>query len=96
MSPAFRRVTLLFVLGVAGCGEEKPGACKTQTAQPCACTTGTAGTQICLSDGTWGACTCAVGDAGFSPYVPTDASRMARLDARTEAAVDAGVGAAPH
>jgi hypothetical protein len=84
----------LTLLLVAGCGEKEPAACTAQTAQPCVCTTGATGTQICLTDGTWGACTCPVGDAGFSPYVPNDASRTARLDAR--ASDDGGVGAAPH
>lgn len=91
-----RRVVIALGLALLGaaCDPKRPDACAPQETQACTCTTGSSGTQICLTDGTWGACSCAVGDAGFAPYGSTDASRMAKLDARTSSAVDAGTN--PH
>lgn len=74
---------------VTACGPDEPPACAVMAVQACTCTTGATGAQTCLSDGTWGACSCAVGDAAFSPYVPTDASRLPRFDARAGTEADA-------
>lgn len=99
MRKARATVIGLMLLASAGCGDKAAAPCAVQTVQGCACTTGGAGSQVCLADGTWGACTCEVADAGFTPYVPTDASRLPRLDAHVGGYVaDAGadVGTAPH
>ena len=72
--------------GCSGASTCVPGA-----SQPCACTSGASGAQVCRADGTFGACTCDAADAGSMDAAMSDAAS----DAGTvddSGAVDSGAG----
>ncbi len=79
---AFAGVLSLAALGLFGCSERSQ--CTPGASVACTCVSGATGAQVCASDGTYGACQCAAGDAG----TPGD-SGMA-VDGSTDA--DGGLG----
>jgi hypothetical protein len=68
------------VLTVAACGEEQP-ACFVGEYRSCACATGAAGYQRCVSSDGYGACVC----DGTTPGVDASALPEASVDAGSDA-----------
>ncbi|MFK8002333.1 MAG: hypothetical protein AB8H86_22245 [Polyangiales bacterium] len=65
-------VSLLFVVGLAGCGDDDAG-CVEGMSITCACTDGSSGAQVCQADGRYAACVCGGRPSGTDAETPFDA-----------------------
>lgn len=82
---------VVLAVGLLACGDDPPPQCVPGTAQECACTDGTTGSQTCNAAGSFDPCTCDGVDAGD----PGDASTQDTGGADAPEGEDAGVDAPP-